>query len=80
MVNGDGAFTDNETGSTWSLLGSAIDGTLDGEQPNTGVHHNDFWFAWAAFHPDHAVYADASGWAIARPRPWLHPAAPALKN
>lgn len=57
VVNVDGAFTDNETGSTWSLLGRAIDGTLDGEQPNTGVHRNDFWFAWAAFHPDHAVYA-----------------------
>jgi hypothetical protein len=37
-------------------LGRAVDGPLEGEQLTTVVHRNDFWFAWAAFHPDDAVF------------------------
>ncbi len=56
-ANGDDTFTDAQTASTWDLLGRAIDGPLVGEQLETVVHRNDFWFAWAAFHPDDPVYA-----------------------
>lgn len=48
-------FTDDQTGSTWTLLGVAIDGPLEGEQLSTVTHRNEFWFAWAAFFPDAPV-------------------------
>ena len=52
----DGMFHDNETDSTWSILGEAVDGELEGSaltQLNAFPH---FWFAWAAFHPDTTLY------------------------
>jgi len=52
----DGHFVDDQTGSTWTLLGLAIDGPLAGTQMATTVHRNEFWFAWIAFFPDAAVY------------------------
>jgi cytochrome c biogenesis protein CcdA/thiol-disulfide isomerase/thioredoxin len=55
-ANGDDTFTDAETGSTWDLLGQATDGPLAGEQLDTIVHRNDFWFAWAAFNQGDPVY------------------------
>ena len=55
--NGDDTFTDAQTGSTWDLLGRATAGPLSGEELTTVVHRNDFWFAWAAFHPGDDVYA-----------------------
>jgi hypothetical protein len=56
---GDDTFTDAETGSTWSLLGLAVDGPLAGTTLDTLVHRNEFWFAWAAFFPDAEVYSAA---------------------
>ena len=56
-ASGDDTFTDDQTGTTWDLLGRAIDGPLAGGQLDTVVHRNDFWFAWAAFHPDDPVYS-----------------------
>lgn len=57
---GDGAgsdrFTDAETGSTWTLLGLAVDGPLEGTQLDPIPHRNEFWFAWASFFPDAPVY------------------------
>lgn len=52
---GDDLFTDDQTGSTWTLLGVAIDGPLEGERLSTMTHRNEFWFAWAAFFPDAPV-------------------------
>ena len=49
-------FLDNETGSTWSILGEAIDGSLAGKRLTPIVHANHFWFAWAAFRPDTLIY------------------------
>ncbi len=49
-------FTDDQTGSEWSILGVAIDGPLAGEMLDPVVHRNEFWFAWAAFFPDGSVY------------------------
>ncbi len=53
---GDDRFVDDETGSTWTLLGVAVDGPLEGEQLTTVAHRNEFWFAWAAFFPDAPVH------------------------
>ncbi len=53
---GDDLFTDAETGSTWTLLGKAVEGPLSGEQLDLVQHRNEFWFAWAAFFPDAPVH------------------------
>ncbi len=53
---GADTFTDAETGSTWNLLGIAIDGPLAGSRLDRVIHGNDFWFAWSAFHPGDPVY------------------------
>ena len=47
-----GAFIDDQTGSTWSVLGSAIDGPLAGTRLEPIEHLDTFWFAAAAFDPD----------------------------
>lgn len=52
----DGNIIDEETGSTWNLLGQAVAGELAGQQltPLVGVNH--FWFSWAAFKPETRIY------------------------
>ena len=52
----DSVFVDDQTGSRWSILGTAIEGPLVGKVLEPIVHRNEFWFAWAAFFPDGAVY------------------------
>ena len=51
-----GAFIDEETGSTWNVLGRAVDGPLEGETLTPVIHANHFWFAWAAFKPTTRVW------------------------
>jgi hypothetical protein len=50
-------FVDEETGSTWTVEGIAIDGPRQGERldaaPGTFV---SFWFAWAAFQPETLIW------------------------
>lgn len=53
---GDGRFTDGRTGSTWNVLGQAVGGELAGARLEPVVHTNEFWFAWAAFHPNGEVF------------------------
>lgn len=53
---GDGRFRDAETGSTWTVLGEAVDGPLRGESLEAVPHHAVFWFVWAAFQPEGALY------------------------
>lgn len=48
-ANGDETFTDDQTGSTWSIIGVATDGPLAGSSLGTIEHRNEFWFAWQAF-------------------------------
>ena len=55
-ANGNDRFTDSETGSEWDLNGTALTGSLAGTQLEPVVHGNEFWFAWAAFNPNGAVY------------------------
>ena len=52
-------FTDAETGSTWNILGEAIDGPMTGERLTKIVHGEHFWFAWGAFKPDTLIYQGA---------------------
>ncbi len=52
----DGRIVDDETGSSWNILGQAVDGPLAGKSLNStpsGVH---FAFAWLAFNPDSQIY------------------------
>lgn len=53
---GEDLFADVETGTTWDLLGNAIDGPLAGEKLRPAVHTNHFWFAWAAFNEGAPVH------------------------
>jgi hypothetical protein len=55
-VSDAGSITDEQTGSTWDLFGSAIDGELVGTQLQQIIAAPHFWFAWAAFHPETTVY------------------------
>lgn len=51
-----GVVTDEETHSTWNLLGHAVDGPLKSTQLDaldSGVH---FAFAWLAFRPQSTIY------------------------
>ncbi len=55
--NRDGEqIVDDQTGSTWNILGQAIAGPLAGEQLPPVIHGDHFWFSWAAFKPDTIIY------------------------
>ncbi|NIM92359.1 MAG: DUF3179 domain-containing protein [Anaerolineales bacterium] len=51
----DGEFFDEQTGSTWNILGESIEGPLTGQSLERVVSAEHFWFAWAAFKPDTIV-------------------------
>ena len=55
-ATGDVEFVDKETGSTWSILGTATSGSLTGEQLELLPHRNEFWFAYQAFFPSADVW------------------------
>lgn len=52
----DGQFVDNETNSTWNILGQAVAGALEGTVLMPLVHSDHFWFSWAAFYPETKIY------------------------
>ncbi len=52
----NGQVFDNETDSEWNVFGQAIAGELEGAQLDPVLSHVHFWFAWAAFKPDTALY------------------------
>ncbi len=54
-ASGPNHFTDAETGSTWDILGRAVDGPLMGRQLERVDHIDTFWFAWGAFEPETRV-------------------------
>ena len=56
----EGMIVDEQTGSTWSILGEATDGPLVGSKLRRIVHQDHFWFAWAAFKPDTKVYSGSA--------------------
>lgn len=49
FVADEGGFIDDQTGSTWTIVGLATDGPLAGTQLGPVEHRNEFWFAWQAF-------------------------------
>jgi hypothetical protein len=49
-------IVDAESGSTWNVLGQAIDGRLEGQSLQPIVHGDHFWFSWAAFKPDTIIF------------------------
>ncbi|MBK8035358.1 MAG: DUF3179 domain-containing protein [Chloroflexi bacterium] len=51
-------FSDDQTGSTWNVFGTAVEGTLSGSQLRQELAFPHFWFAWAAFRPETTVYGD----------------------
>ena len=53
-------FVDNETGSTWNIVGKAVGGPLAGQELPPILHADHFWFAWAAFKPATRIYQGAS--------------------
>lgn len=56
-LRSDGSrFRDDQTGSTWDLLGRAIDGPLKGERLTPVESVQTFWFAWSVFVPDAPVW------------------------
>jgi hypothetical protein len=55
------AFRDDLTGSTWTLLGEAIDGSLAGERLEPVVHGNHFWFSWAVYQPETEIVPAVEG-------------------
>ena len=58
----DGRITDNETGSTWNILGKAVQGPLTGSRLTRVVHGDHFWFAWAAHRPNTLIKGEVDGW------------------
>ena len=59
----DGVIVDIGTGSTWDVLGRAVEGPLAGAQLEPLISGNHFWFAWAVFQPETRVIqqSDAGG-------------------
>jgi hypothetical protein len=52
----DGRFVDEESGTTWNIVGEAVEGPLAGTTLEQLVSADHFWFAWAAFRPDTEIY------------------------
>jgi hypothetical protein len=53
---GADGIVDDQTGSTWSITGEAVDGPLAGSQLEVAVAIDSFWFDWAAFHPETEIW------------------------
>jgi hypothetical protein len=56
FVADNGVIKDNETDSTWNVLGMATGGPLAGTQLTPLVSINHFWFSWAAFRPETRIF------------------------
>ncbi len=45
----DDTFVDDRTGSTWNILGEAVEGPAVGERLEPVTHVDTFWFAWSTY-------------------------------
>jgi hypothetical protein len=54
-------FRDVETGTTWDLLGRAVEGPLEGEQLVQLPAYNSMWFAWSTYWPESTVWQAGEG-------------------
>jgi len=50
------SIVDEQTGSTWDVLGQAVSGPVVGRKLAPVVSINHFWFSWAAFRPETRIY------------------------
>lgn len=50
-ANGD-TFVDDQTSSTWNVLGEATSGDFEGTKLEPKIFVRTFWFSWAAFRPE----------------------------
>jgi hypothetical protein len=58
----NGTIVDDETGSTWSVDGVAIDGPREGERLEPiDEAYVAFWFAWAEFQPETQLWTNDAG-------------------
>ena len=57
----DDRFVDNLTGTTWTLLGDAVDGPLTGASLDPVPLDDTFWFVWFAFRPATDVVGGPDG-------------------
>jgi hypothetical protein len=48
----DDGFVDDQTGTSWNVLGQAVEGPLAGQALESIVHVDTFWFAWGSFLPE----------------------------
>jgi hypothetical protein len=58
-ADGPQTFVDDQTGTTWDVLGRAVSGPLAGTRLEATGHLDTFWFSWAAFHPQTRLVADS---------------------
>jgi len=56
-----GRIVDEETGSTWNVLGLATDGPLEGQELTPVAHGDHFWFAWGIFKPNTRICPGGRG-------------------
>ncbi|HEX2030168.1 MAG TPA: DUF3179 domain-containing protein, partial [Actinomycetota bacterium] len=54
----EGTIRDRETGSSWTIGGRAVSGSLAGTRLEPVPHVDAFWFAWQAFYPESEVYSE----------------------
>ena len=52
-------IVDSNTGSSWNVLGMAVDGPLKGRRLRPVAHGVYFAFAWLVFHPDTEIVTEA---------------------
>nr|MBA2599535.1 DUF3179 domain-containing protein [Actinomycetota bacterium] len=55
----EGQIVDEQTGSAWTIAGEATEGPMRGHRLEVAIAIDSFWFDWAAFHPDTAIFRAA---------------------
>lgn len=60
FVDDNGVIRDEQTQSAWNVFGTAQEGEYEGRQLQQELAFPHFWFAWAAFQPDTAIYGETS--------------------
>ena len=51
-------LVDEETGSTWDVVGRAVGGPLEGESLTYVPSFISAWYGWVDYHPDTGLYPD----------------------
>ncbi len=54
-------LVDDETGSTWDIVGRAVEGPLAGASLGSVPSFISEWYGWVGYHPETAVYLGGEG-------------------